>query len=186
METQVQNPTKVATKWALISLLFAIIITYAIQLLNMDINSPVKYLGYVPFLGGLFLTQKEYRDVIGGYMTFGEGFSAGFRYAIFNGLLLAVFTYLYLAILSPDYFIKSLDAVQTKLSSQGMSQEQIDKTLEITKKWGPIGGAFGIAIWYAIVGALVSLIGAAIFKRERSALEIAEAAEDNPTIDPTV
>lgn len=175
---QAPNPTKIATKWALISLLVAIVITYIIQFTNMDINSPAKYLGYIPFLGCLFLTQKEFRDELGGFITFNQGFSAGFRYAVFNGLLLAVFTYLYLAILSPAIFEKSLEASQNQMATKGMSQEQIDKAMEIAKKWGPVGGAFFLAIWYAIVGAIISLIGAAIFKKEKSPLQIADELDN--------
>jgi len=174
------NPTKVATKWALISLLIAIVITYAIQFANIDMNSPIKYIGYIPFLACLFLTQKEFRDELGGYLTFNEGFSAGFRYSVFNGLLLAVFTYVYLGILSPDIFAKSLEASQTKMAQQGMTQEQIDKGMSIAKKWGPLFGAFAVAIIYAIIGAIVSLIGAAIFKKEKSPAQIADELDDTP------
>src|SRR6187402_1054305 len=103
MEQRVKsNPTKVATKWALIYTATAIVITYASEFLDVDINSPVKYVSYIPFIAFLCLTQKEYRDELGGYITYGNAFSAGFRYALFSGILLAVFTYLYFAILSPE------------------------------------------------------------------------------------
>jgi len=172
------NPTKVATKWAVISLLIAIVITYIIQFANLDINSPLKYLGYIPFLACLFLTQKEFRDELGGFITFNQGFSAGFRYAVFNGLLMAVFTYLYVTILSPEYFARSLEKLPALWAEKGMSQEQIDKAMEMTKKWSGVGGAFFIAIGYAILGAIVSLIGAAIFKKEKSALQIADELDN--------
>src|ERR1700748_85790 len=115
------NPTKIATKWALINLFAQIVVTYGIQLLNMDMNSPIKYLGYVIMIACLLMTQKEFRDELGGFMTFGEGFSAGFRFSVFSGLLLAVFIYLYLAILSPDVFEKSLATSQTAMADKGMS-----------------------------------------------------------------
>lgn len=179
----VANPTKVATKWAVISLLCSIVITYAIQFANVDLNNPVKYVGYIPFLACLFLTQKEFRDELGGYMTFNEGFSAGFRYAVFNGLLLAVFTYVYCAILSPDVFAKSLEAARAGMVAKGLSDEQIEKSMSIATKYGPIFGAFGVAIVYAILGALISLIGASIFKKVKSPAQIADELDST---DPTV
>jgi len=174
------NPTKVATKWALISMLIAIVITYAIQFSNLDINSPVKYIGYIPFFACLFLTQKEFRDELGGYLTFNQGFSAGFRYSVFNGLLMALFTYLYITILSPDYYARSLEKLPALWAEKGMTQEQIDKAMEMTKKFSGIGGAFFIAIGNAIVGAVVSLIGAAIFKKVKSPAQIADELDNTP------
>lgn len=181
METiVVQNPTKVATKWALIYAATGIIITYAFQFLNVDPTSSLKYLTYIPFIAFLLLAQKEYRDIIGGYITFGDAFSTGFRYAVFSGLLIAVFTYLYLAILSPGVLDKVVESTRDQLSTKGMSDGQVEKALDITKKYGPIIGAFGAAIAYAIFGAVLALIGAAIFKKERSPYDVAQDA-----IDPT-
>jgi hypothetical protein len=176
------NPTKVATKWALINALTAIIITYAFELLNIDPNSSLKYLAYIPFIVFLFLTQREFKEQIGGFMTFGEGFSAGFRYALFTGLVMALFIYLYCAVLSPAFFDKTIELSRVKMEEQGkMSSEQIDKAMEISKKWGPLFAAFGTAVIYPIFGAIIGLIGAAIFKKERSAYDIIEDATD-PTI----
>jgi len=182
METQ--NPTKVATKWAVIYTLTAIVITYAFEFLNVDPQSPAKYCTYIPFIIFMLLAQKEYKDIKGGYLTFGEGFSSGFRYALFAGLLLAVFTYLYLAVLSPGVWQKILETTRTQLEDKNMPAEQIDKAMQITSKYGPIFGAFGSAVSYAIFGAVLSLIGAAIMKKERSPFDIANQAID-PN-DPTV
>lgn len=181
METAVvQNSTKIATKWAVIYALTAIVITYAFQFLTIDPNSPLKFITYVPFIAFLFLAQKEYRDQLNGYISFGDAFSAGFRFSVFAGLLIAVFTYLYLTVLSPEVFDKVLETTRTALEDKNMSSGQIDKTLDITKKWGPLIGAFGSAIAYAIFGSICALIGAAIFKKERSPYDVAQNA-----IDPT-
>jgi len=176
------NPTKIATKWALINALVAIVITYAFELFNVDTNSSLKYLSYIPFIIFLFLTQKEFRDQIGGFMTFGEGFSAAFRYALFTGLVMAIFIYLYCTVLSPAFFDKTIELSRAKMEEQGkLSSEQIDKAMEISKKWGPLFAAFGTAVVYPIFGAIIGLIGASIFKKERTANDIIEDA-----VDPTV
>jgi hypothetical protein len=177
------NPTKVATKWALIYLATAIVFTYAFEFLNIDQTSSWKYISYIPFFGFLLLTQKEFRDQIGGFMTFGQGFSAGFRYSVFSGLLIGIFTYVYFAFLSPHVYGKLLETIQTGLEQKNnMSEEQIDKAMGFYKgPWGLAIMGFGAAIGMTVFGAVVSLIGAAIFKKERSAYDIVEDA-----IDPTV
>ena len=53
--------------------------------------------------------------------------------------------------------------------------------MEITRKYGVLFTAIGTAIGTPIVGAIISLIGAAIFKKERSPYDIAQDA-----IDPTL
>ena len=176
--TTVQNPTKIATKWALIYCATSIVITYVFQFLNVDQTSGWKYISYIAFIAFLLLSQKEYKDVLGGYISFGDAFSTGFRFAVFSGLILAVFIYIYLAILSPQVFDKVLETTRAAMQDKNMSDEQIDKAMEITKKWGPVFGAFGSAIGSAIIGAIISLIGAAIFKKERSPYDIAENAID--------
>jgi hypothetical protein len=162
----IPNSTKIATKWAVIYVVTSIVITYLFQFMNIDQNSAVKFLAYIPFIAFLFLAQKEYRDQLGGFLTFGQGFSAGFRYAVIAGLMLAVFIYIYLTFLSPQILDQSIASQQDKFKEQGMSAEQIEKANEIGKKYGPLIGAFGAAIGTAVVGAILSLIGAAIFKKE--------------------
>jgi Protein of unknown function (DUF4199) len=168
MEQTAPNPTKVATKWALIYLITAIVITYIIQFSKLDPNSPVKYLAYIPFIVFLLLAQKEYKDQLGGYLKFGEGLSTGFRFGLFAGLLFGVFIYIYLAILSPEVLAQTADSQRDAMAAKGLSAEQIDKGIEMTKKYGAYFASFGLAIWYAILGVIIGLIGAAIFKKERS------------------
>ncbi|MFB9844881.1 DUF4199 domain-containing protein [Mucilaginibacter ginsenosidivorans] len=180
MEQLKPNPTKVATKWALINLLVSIVLTYLIQFASTDPNSPLKYLGYLPFIIFLILTQKEFKDQQGGYLTFGEGFSAGFRYAVFTSILLALFTYVYLAFLSPEIMQKAAEQARAQMEAKGMSSEDIDKAIGYTIKLGPIIGAFVLAIIDTIIGIAIALVGAAIFKKERSAYD------PEPPADPTV
>jgi hypothetical protein len=183
METPAPNPTAIATKWAVIYLVVSIVITYAFQLLNIDQNSSVKYVGYLPFIAFCFLAQKEYKDQLGGFITFGQAFNPGFRYSLFGGLLLAVFIYLYLAILSPEMLTKAMEQQQTAMADKGMSQEQIDKALEMGNKYGAIFGAIATAISTLIFGCIVSLIGAAILKKERTAFDL---PDEEVASDPTV
>src|ERR1700693_4591291 len=124
MEPLKPNPTKVATKWALIFLVTSIILTYIIQYASADPNSPLKYLGYLPFVVFLILTQKEFKDQLGGYLSFNEGFSAGFRFAVFASLLIAIFTAIYLSVLNPDIMAKAAEQARAQLEAKNnMSPE---------------------------------------------------------------
>lgn len=167
MENTVPNSTKVAFKWSIIYAIIAIIITYTFQFLNIDQNSGAKYIGFIPFVAFLLLAQKEYKDQLGGYLTFGQGFGTGFKYSLFSGLIIAVFIYIYLAFLSPQILDQAMAAQQDKLTQQGnLSSEQIQQSMDIARKFGPIIGAVFTVIIDAAFGAIVALIGAAIFKKD--------------------
>lgn len=173
------NPTKVATKWALISTITNIVVTYAFEFMNVNQQSSIKYLTFLPFVVFLFLAQKEFRDTTGGgYMTFGTGFSTGFRYSVFTGLLVGVFIAIYLWILSPEVLEQSLEASRAQMEERDMSSADIERSMEMAHKIGPWMGGFFSALMYTIIGALIALIGAAIFKKERSPLDIANDAVD--------
>lgn len=178
METVKPNSTKIATKWAVIYTIVSIIITYGIELLDLDPNSAVKYLSYLPFIGFLVLAQKEFKDSLGGYLTFGQGFGAGFRYSLFAGFLLAIFFYIYLAFLNPAALDKAAEQQVTQMNERNATQEQIDMAVDMTKKYGAILGAVVAAIGTLIFGCVVALIGAAILKKDPSPYDFNETTTD--------
>src|ERR1700749_3361900 len=102
MQNVTVSPSKPAMKWTLIGFLVSVILTYIWQFLHVSPESPAKYVGYIFFIAFLILSQKEYRDLRGGVMTFGQAFLEGLLFSIFYGILIAIFTYIYMAILSPQ------------------------------------------------------------------------------------
>ncbi len=126
----------------------------------------------------MILAQKEFKDAQGGFITFGTAFSTGFRYALFTGLMMAVFMYVYYSYLSPEMYEKIADVTEQALEKQEMSSSQMEKTMSMTREWGPLFSAFGMAVGSAIIGAIISLITSAIIKKERSPYDIVDEAVD--------
>jgi hypothetical protein len=182
MENVNKSYVNLSVKWAVIYVITSIVITYVFQFLNIDQASPVRYLAYIPYIAFLLLAQKEYKDQLGGFIKFGEGFMAGFIYSVIAGVILAIFIYLYLAILSPQVLEQSLAAQHDKFVEKGLSEDQINQANEMGRKYGAIFGAVAVLFFTPITGAIISLIGAAIFKKERSILDI----EQNSNTDPAV
>ncbi len=184
METKLPSSNQTAFKWAIIYVIIAIVIIYAFQFLNIDQTSAAKYLTYIPFIAFLFLAQKEYKDQLGGYLTFGQGLGAGFKYAIISGVIMAVFSYLYFTFLSPQIYEQILTATRDKLTQDGkLSSDQIDTTLNFMKRFGIISIVFGSIISAAFFGVIIALIGAAIFKNEKPPFDI---HDENTYVDPAV
>ena len=181
METAKQSYFNVAAKWAVIYTITSIVITYLFQFLNIDqTTSPLRFLSYIPLIGFLLLTQKEYRDQLNGFMTFGQGFMSGFIYSIIIGVLSAVFIYLYFSLLSPQVWEKVLSVTKDKMAeNKDVSSAQIDQAMNIMTKYGIISATIGVLLITPIIGAIISLIGAAIFKKERSLADIENDAASN-------
>ncbi|WP_426667947.1 DUF4199 domain-containing protein [Mucilaginibacter sp. McL0603] len=182
MEQTAPSSAKIAIKWSLIYTLVAIVITYIIEIAKLDINSPIKYLTYIVLLALLFLAQKEHKDKLGGYIKFNEAFITGLLYGVFAGVFTGIFVYIYLTFLSPEMFTQTIEQQREAMAAKGnLSSDQIDQAMEIVKKYGVILGALGAMIVYSILGAIFGLIGAAIFKKERTAYD-----PEPETTDPAV
>lgn len=177
MENAKPQPFDIAVKWAAIYVVTSIVLTYAWQLLNVDPNTAVKYIGFVVFIAFLILAQKEQRDKQGGFVTFGESFTAGMLYSIVSAVLISIFTYLYYAFLSPQMFEKILDATKAGLVEKGTSSDQIDKTMGFMTKYGTLFSAVGALFLIAIFGIIIALIGAAILKKERTLQDLEQNSD---------
>ena len=83
--------------------------------------------------------------------------------------MIAVFTCINYTFISPGEYAQVLTTQKEKLDAQGsLSSEQIDQAMEFTKKYGVIITVVSFIIVTPILGAIISLIGVAIFKKERS------------------
>ncbi len=177
MDQSTIKPNKIAFQCALAYSLYTVLLTYALFFMGIDVNGELSMgtkvmtwtLSYLPFLGAVFYAQKYHRDEqLEGYMTYGRGFTTGFRVALISGLLIGVFMVLYYKLLNTAAFDAVMNKTEeTMLNNNSMGDEQRETALEITRKWFPLMILVGSIIGMAIVGCIFSLIGAAIFKKEK-------------------
>jgi hypothetical protein len=168
---QIQK-NKIAAKWAAMVVLTSILLTYILQYSDVDQSSPVKLLIYLPFAAYLLFAQSETRERQKGYISFNTAFATGFRCALFSALTLAIFTLLYLSILSPQVMEQLLAGQRDKLASQGISGDQADNLIEMSRKIGPIIKALTTALGLLLSGSIIAAIGALILKKELSPADI--------------
>jgi len=178
MENVKPSAAKVALKWALISTATGIVFTFLWQFLGVNPTSPIVYIGFIPFIAFLFLAQKEYRDQLGGFIKFGDAFLAGFLFAVFAGIGSAIFSYIYYT-LSPQAYQAILDAQRASMEAKGLSADQVDQAMDFTNKFGKLFTLIGALIGTPIIGAIIAVVGAAIFKKEPSLLDIEQRASES-------
>lgn len=161
------RPTKTAITWASIAFFIIVLFTYAFYFLDVESKSPINYLSYIPFLVCLFLSVRFHKETeLGGFISFKRAFGTGFRFSSFLSLLMGIFIYVYFKFLNPDVFEQTLIEAENKMFEDGGSTEQVDMAMEISRNWGPLIAGVTTAVMYTLSGVVVSLIVAAILKRE--------------------
>jgi len=181
METTVLSSNQTALKWGAFYVIISIVLTYTFQFLNIDATSPAKYIQDIPYIAFMLLAQKEYKDLLGGYLTFGQGFLTGFKYALITTVLLTIFMYLYWTVLSPQVFQQMVDTTKQQLVAKGtLSDDQINMSLKFIT---PTIFTVSLLIGGIVVGSIISLIGAAIFKKEKPPFDI---HDETTYVDPAV
>ncbi len=92
--------------------------------------------------------------------------------AIMATLIIAIISILYFQlysnIIEPDFVEHILEESGKQMAEKGLSEEQIDKALEMSKTFMSPGIMSVISFFSSLLmGALISVIGAAIFKNEK-------------------
>lgn len=169
---QEYKPNMLAFKSAVAYAVYFLVLIYVFKFLGIDQNSPTittaekiisSALSYIPFILAVVYVQTNYRTELGGYISFGKAFSAGFKVAAYTGLFLAVILILYYVLLDKEALQKLIDAAR---QAAGDDEAKL-KGVEMMKSYMVYFIGFGAAIMYTFFGLVVSLVGAAAVKKER-------------------
>ncbi len=153
--------------YGLLTALAMIIVGVIMHITNVAYTTKwASWVSYIPFLIGIILNANAFSKANGANITFGQAFSSGFKACAIIALLLIVWSLLSVYVVFPDMKERSIQMAIDQMNEQpGMTDEQIDAAVSMTKKFYLpflIGGAvFGTMFF----GAIFSLIGAAIAKK---------------------
>ena len=120
-------------KWGLIiGTLYCILLWMRYQ---MGESNPVVFglwmtISFIMVLVLLFISGVQLRRKAGGYMDLKETFKILFLSVLILELLYALFNFIYLKYINPDFFVNFKAASETMLENAKQSQEEIDRTLK--------------------------------------------------------
>jgi uncharacterized membrane protein YhaH (DUF805 family) len=142
---------------------FNILMSIVIFLINVTVMVTVVVIG-----------TKRYRDeMLGGYIDFGKAFLVGLLIVVFSSVLTTFYNVVFNTFIDPEYYDRTIEAAKewtgNFMYSKGVPEEQIDQALEQMggrEKPSVISMILGGIMAGAIGGSIVSLITAAILKKE--------------------
>ena len=154
---------------------FALIVySLLLFLLDVDQESWLTWISYVIMAAGLYWAMTSIRDKeLGGFISYGKAFGAGFWTTLFATIIMGIFTYIYVIYIDAGLIDEILlKAEETLLeSSPNMSDEQFDTTMMWTEK---MTSPVMITVWATLAnmffGVVLSLIIAIFAKRENNSV----------------
>ena len=149
---------------------FSLTLHFAGMMTNRGLGSIVYLLIFV----GLFLGVKNFRDTqLNGIISFGAAFGMGFRILLYAGLVYMIYSYIYFKTFGHDTLGVMRDTMESELAKTGISESQEEQMMDMYRKYVFIPAAMAISAFLGtlLVGAILSLINAAILKRQPETLE---------------
>ena len=104
-------------------------------------------------------------------MEYKQGVGIGAWIGLFGSLIAQSFVFIYASFINTAYTDTLLDIQRMKLEDDGMSDSQIDQTMEITGLFMSPGAMLGLGLFFGVLfTVIIALIVSAIMKKSRPEL----------------
>jgi len=156
--------------WGAITGIILIVFSLVLYLVHQSANQALGYLSYVLLIAGIIIGSIAYRDkVLGGFISYKDAFVTGLLITIFAGILSSFFSFILIRYIDPSVMEQSIAKAEEKMINRGMSEDQVELAMEKTKEFmgSPLMVLIGL-LSFAFIGTIISLITAAIVKKEKS------------------
>jgi len=148
-------------------ILAGVLILYSVILIVTDqlANQSLTWISYVFMIGLLIYFIREFGKANENNKTFGELFSFGFKASAFATIILLAFQVIF-NLLFPETQDRIMEISRDKMAEDPrVTDEQIEMALSFTKKFYLVFLIAGTIFSTLIFGAIGSLIGAAVTKK---------------------
>lgn len=105
----------------------------------------------------IVLAQKNFKATGDGYMSYRQGFNVAFTTCLISVVVGIIFDLIYTSYIDPDIMLPVWEQSRQQLESQNMSDEQIETTLNFSKKIVWVAGFFTATIIAAVISLIVTL-----------------------------
>lgn len=152
-------------KGLLISLVL-IVIGLIIYFAGQAQNKSLAWIQFCIMMGAIIWACINYAKQMQGNVTFGNVFAHGFKVTAAIAAITAVYAFLAFKFIYPEMIDLSIEEARKNMEAKGnMSDDQVKQGLDMMKKFFIPFAIGGTLIMSAILGAVASLIGAAVAKK---------------------
>ena len=163
METKVTTPQIKGLIISLILIVYGLIIYFIDGMRHPELS----YVQYAIFIGGIIWACVSYSKQLNANVTFGNLFAHGFKTTAVITVIILIYTVLAFNVLFPDMVDKSIEMTRQKLEASGKATDsQIEQQTTMMKDHFTLFAVVGVIFGFAIIGAISSLIGAAVAKKK--------------------
>lgn len=159
-------------KYGVLGSVVIMVYSTILNVAGLSQNKVLSSLSFVFMLVAIVLAMKDFKEKNGGFMTYGEGLGLGSLTSAVMGLLSSAFTMFYIQFIDNTLLAQGLDQVREDMEKRGMDDAQIDQAMELSQKFMSPGVVFVMGvIGYVVMGFIVTLIIAAIMRRDKPVFE---------------
>lgn len=132
---------------------------------NMN-NSGLGWAVNIIFLAGIIYFVYQESKEKNGQLTFGNLFAHGFKISAIVTLIMIVWSILMFKVIFPNLQDQMMQVQRSELLKNGLTDDQIQTSQDIAKKFFMTFVVGGTIIIYALLGVIGALIGAAVSKKK--------------------
>jgi hypothetical protein len=175
METQNTTLFNHAIRWGGILGAVSILITMTLYAVDYTLMVQLKtlFLSLLIYLGLVIYAGINYRNSIGGYLSFGKAFQHGFLVLAISALISTIFNILLYTAIDPELPQKLTDAsienTRQMMENFGAPEDQVDEALEQARERSDdqfsVGGLALGYVWILVFSAIMALISGLIVKK---------------------
>jgi len=153
------------TKGLIISLIL-IVLDLMAGFANFRYATWYRWLPSILMAIGLIWACISYGSQKDNNVTFGNVFGHGFKTSVVIACITVLFAILSITLIFPETKDIAIEQARKQMEEKGeMSEDMIDKALDITRRMFVPFAILGVVVGTLIVGAIISLIGAAVTKK---------------------
>jgi hypothetical protein len=154
--------------WGLILGFAGVIYSVILYMLDQSTNQALGYAGLIITIVLLILGMRSFRDSVrDGIMPFGTAFSFGILAIVVSGIIGTIYAYLLFNVIDPDLITRIQEIQVEKMLDRGIPEEALDEVLPRMERFMQPGLLALMGLLSSLfMGAIISLILAAIFKRD--------------------
>ncbi|MDI1250516.1 MAG: DUF4199 domain-containing protein [Lacunisphaera sp.] len=127
----------------------------------------LQWIGFIIMIAVLWLGIKAVREENEGrYLSYGKGVGAGVLISLYSGLMSSIYSYIHFKFVNPEFADYQIALIRPKWEAAGLGDAQMEQAEKMTRMMmGPGAQAIMTPIMVVLFGLIISLIVAAILKR---------------------